>query len=468
MARGTWYRLDNIGKFYSSQAGRSLQTVFRYSAALRDPINPEVLQRALDRTLAQFPSFQVCLRSGLFWHYLEQSEQRVLVQEEHLPICSRLHTEHDSVLFRVTYFRNRITVEMSHMVSDGRGTLALLRALVREYVCERYAIVGVTSTYTGSDWDKSENSFDKYYEKDKAKTAPGTKIFRIPGPQDRSAPTFMELHVDAPTVLARARACGASLTSYLIAAIVRAIAELMPLRQRSKQIRVDIPVDLRQFYGSQTVRNFYGMTYVTYCPATRTATADEGKPVLDDMDDADEPVSLAYLANIVQQQLTSATSRERMAASMNGMIKLEKNPLLRVAPMHVKDLALVAAQYVTERSTTTTLSNVGRVMFDPRIAPYVQSVSMLTTPAGLNFTVCSCGDDLCIGISTIYRNLEVTKHLVRLLAEEGIEGTMDITGALVPETHAAPSRAAHNAAPSTRAERRAAKRKAKKSRKSRK
>ena len=31
MARRTWYRLDNIGKFYSSQAGRSSQTVFRYS-----------------------------------------------------------------------------------------------------------------------------------------------------------------------------------------------------------------------------------------------------------------------------------------------------------------------------------------------------------------------------------------------------------------------------------------------------
>ncbi|KAB7294740.1 alcohol acetyltransferase, partial [Bifidobacterium longum] len=57
MARRTWYRLDNIGKFYSSQAGRSSQTVFRYSAELADGIDPDILQHALDHAIAQFPSF---------------------------------------------------------------------------------------------------------------------------------------------------------------------------------------------------------------------------------------------------------------------------------------------------------------------------------------------------------------------------------------------------------------------------
>lgn len=74
MARRTWYRLDNIGKFYSSQAGRSSQTVFRYSADLADDIDPDILQHALDHAIAQFPSFNVHLLNGMFWHYLEQSD----------------------------------------------------------------------------------------------------------------------------------------------------------------------------------------------------------------------------------------------------------------------------------------------------------------------------------------------------------------------------------------------------------
>ncbi len=46
MARTPWYRLDNVGKYYSSQAGRAGQTVFRFAATFVDSISPEALQRA--------------------------------------------------------------------------------------------------------------------------------------------------------------------------------------------------------------------------------------------------------------------------------------------------------------------------------------------------------------------------------------------------------------------------------------
>lgn len=185
MARRTWYRLDNIGKFYSSQAGRSSQTVFRYSAELADGIDPDILQHALDHAIAQFPSFNVHLLNGMFWHYLEQSDGRPLVEPEHLPICSRLHYGPKSMLFRVSYFRNRVNLEVSHIISDGRGAINLFKSLLHAYIAERYDVPGVPSDYDGSDSDKAENSFDKYYEKDKAGAAPGTKIYRLAGPIDR-------------------------------------------------------------------------------------------------------------------------------------------------------------------------------------------------------------------------------------------------------------------------------------------
>lgn len=143
MARRTWYRLDNIGKFYSSQAGRSSQTVFRYSAELEDDIAPDILQHALDHAIAQFPSFNVHLLNGMFWHYLEQSDGRPLVEPEHLPICSRLHYGPKSMLFRVSYFRNRVNLEVSHIISDGRGAINLFKSLLHAYIAERYDVPGV-------------------------------------------------------------------------------------------------------------------------------------------------------------------------------------------------------------------------------------------------------------------------------------------------------------------------------------
>ncbi len=394
MARRTWYRLDNIGKFYSSQAGRSSQTVFRYSAELADGIDPDILQHALDHAIAQFPSFNVHLLNGMFWHYLEQSDGRPLVEPEHLPICSRLHYGPKSMLFRVSYFRNRVNLEVSHIISDGRGAINLFKSLLHAYIAERYDVPGVPSDYDGSDSDKAENSFDKYYEKDKAGAAPGTKIYRLAGPIDRAAPTFMEYHVSASKVLGAAHQCGVSLTSYLIAAILCAIRDVMPSRARNRAIRVDIPVDLRAFFRSETVRNFYGMTYVAYTPAEIEADEDSAKTSATSPDAAgdgqqsaartahgngmgglltDEP--LADIARHVQEQLGHATSRERVESHMNRMIALEKNPVLRLAPSPAKDWVLELARFIADRETTTTVSNLGRVTLDERLARHVRSVT---------------------------------------------------------------------------------------------
>ena len=66
MDAATRYRLDNVGTFYAAQAGSPVQTVFRFSAAMADAVDAAALQAALDDTVALFPSFNVCLRSGLF------------------------------------------------------------------------------------------------------------------------------------------------------------------------------------------------------------------------------------------------------------------------------------------------------------------------------------------------------------------------------------------------------------------
>ena len=181
MARDTWYRLDNVGKFYSSQAGSSAQTVFRYAATMQDDVDPAALQHALEKTAGVFPNFNVCLRSGMFWHYLEQSAQVPVVQQENLPICYGLHVHAKSVLFRVSYHAARINLEVSHIVSDGRGSLSFFKALLHAYIEERYGVEGVPAEYDGSDHQKSENSFDKYFERDKAAATRAPKVYRLKG-----------------------------------------------------------------------------------------------------------------------------------------------------------------------------------------------------------------------------------------------------------------------------------------------
>ena len=401
MARDTWYRLDNVGKFYSSQAESSAQTVFRYSATVADDVDEAALQRALDKAVEVFPGFNVCLRSGMFWHYLEQAADRPAVTQENLPICFGLHAHAKSVLFRVSYHRSRINLEVSHIISDGRGTLSFFKALIYAYVEERYGVQGVPLEYDGSDHQKSENSFNKYYERDKAAPTPTPKVYRIAGWRDAADPTYLEYHLPASQVLALARSHGVSLTALVIAAIMCSIRAEMPRRDRHRAIRIDVPVDLRQFFESATTKNFFGLAFVSYTPG-----------------DADEPVEA--VAAQVQTQLKEATLVESLKPRMNRMIALEKNPLLRLAPLFLKDIILDFASQLATRETTTTVSNLGRIVFDERIAPYVRDINILTSTNGISFLLSSFGDDLSVGISTVYANPDVIKNFCRYFSGEGI------------------------------------------------
>ena len=58
--------------------------------------------------------------------------------------------------------------------------------------------------------------------------------------------------------------------------------------------------------------------------------------------------------------------------------------------------------------------------------PYVRDINLLTSTTGLNFLLCSFGDDLSIGISTAYSNPDVVKNFVRYFSGCGIEGRINI------------------------------------------
>lgn len=406
MARDTWHRLDNVGKFYASQAGSPFQTVFRYSATMSEPVDPDALQSALERTIRDFPGFNVCLRSGMFWHYLEQSDDVPRAEEERLAICQSLHVHAKSVLFRTTYYRSRINLEVSHIVSDGRGSLDFFRALLYSYVEARYGAACERIAEHSTAQQKSENSFDKYFEKDKAGPSKTPRPYRLPKRVDALNPTYLEYHLPADRVVALSKSCGVSVTSCLIAAIVCAVRKEMPVQDRGRAIKLDVPVDLRGMFESSTMKNFFGLAFVSYVPGP-----------------ADEPFE--EVARSVQAQLKEGTRLESMKPRMNRMIALEKNIALRYAPLFVKDFVLDLADRVNSRSVTTTLSSIGKIDLDENARPYVENVNAMTSTSGLNFIACTCGNDLSVSISTVYTDMGVVQNFCRFFSEQGIEGRID-------------------------------------------
>ena len=58
-------------EYLSVVASRRYSNVFRLTAVMREAVDPALLQQALEQTLPYFAAFNVRLRHGLFWNYLE-------------------------------------------------------------------------------------------------------------------------------------------------------------------------------------------------------------------------------------------------------------------------------------------------------------------------------------------------------------------------------------------------------------
>ena len=89
--KARWRKLDNAAKLYSAASNKKDTRVFRFYCELKEKVDSDVLQEALNQTIETFPTFLMVLRKGLFWHYLEPCNLRPIVKEEYKEPCSRLY-----------------------------------------------------------------------------------------------------------------------------------------------------------------------------------------------------------------------------------------------------------------------------------------------------------------------------------------------------------------------------------------
>ena len=260
----TWYKLDNVGKFYASIKNTKIPKVFRYSAILVDDIDENILQEALNNTTEVFTNFNVNLKRGLFWYYLDETSKINKVLKENLPVCFKLYNNSDDFLYRVSYYKRKINFEVSHIISDGRGSVEFFKLLLTNYVNIKYNLNIDTSINNSSALEKTEDSFTKYYQKVK-KTKKEKQIPYIYNAKKYKNQTrFMECNINVKDVLKIAHQYNTTLTGILVSILIFSFKDELKLSDMGKYIKIDIPVDLRNYFKSSSSMNFFGLTTISY------------------------------------------------------------------------------------------------------------------------------------------------------------------------------------------------------------
>ncbi len=406
-----WTRLDNAAKLFPPTVKKSDTRVFRFYAELDHKIDTDILQEAANETTEEFPVFLSVLQRGLFWYYLESCGLKPIVTNETLPVCHEIYdSENPSLLFRISALENRINFEVFHALTDGTGALRFLKTLIYNYLLLRFPDEyrePPRETVDASISQRSDDSFRRYYDPKaikKARKIPGknSRAYNIAGESDSSD----RLHViegicSVAGVRALAKKYGATITVYLTALYMLAIRKEMPLSGLGKPVRINIPVDLRQYFPSETAKNFFGMISAEY---------DFGK----------NSGELSDIIETLKKTFKEELTPEKLSARMNKMAAFEHNAA-RIAPLPFKNFVLRRAVEIKEKYETSVISNIGKITMPEEMEHHIDLFGILISTTRKQLCVCSFKDKLQLGFTSGFVDTDIERNFFRLLTCSGIE-----------------------------------------------
>ena len=413
--RRDWYKLDLSAIVYPTLQRRDFSSVYRLSVVLKEEIQPDVLQRALNMTMPRFPTYKAAIRKGLFWRYLEPNNRPgPFVQEDVKNPCQPMHFKaNNRYLVRVYYFRNRISLEAHHSLGDGTGGMCVLQTLTATYL----RLLGHTEIQNGgfvldiNGEAEAEELEDAYMKYANAKVCPPRlqeKAYRVRG----TAEPFYTLNIidgimSVSEVMAVAKKYHATITEYLNAVLLYALLQKQKedVRVREKPVKIAMPVNLRRFFPSRTLRNFITMIYPGVDPRLGDYTFEE-------------------IVVQVHNYMKYYINEKLLRGDITTNAETQRNPFIRVVPLFIKDM-VVKTFYtkIQDRNSSAGLTNMGALKVPEGMIPYIERFDIyMGQPFSrrTNCAIISFQDTLTINFASSIVEADVERNFFRKLVQDGI------------------------------------------------
>lgn len=385
-----WYKLDNAAKIFPPTSTRRDTKVFRFACELYEEVEKDVLQQALDKTLEEYPFFLSSLKKGLFWYYLETSNVSPIVTEEQNVVCDKMDTD---LLFRVSYYKSRINLEVYHALTDGTGTLSFLKSLVANYLILQHKIKEPIIIDKISIHEKESDSFEKYYKKTNRIKIPKTKrAYNVKGNHYKeNRLKVIEGVVSTGGILKLSKKYGTTVTVYLTSILMKSIASTMSLKDKKRPVVVRVPVNLRKYFKSNTARNFFSTIAVSYL-------------FTEDND------SLEEIIQSVDKQFKTKLTKKNLDEQMNDLAFLENVFIIRLVPVFIKDIVLKYFHNASRREQTISLSNVGIVDMPIELQEYIKAFDVFCSTDTIQLCMCSYLDKMSLSFTSHLVDTEIQKN----------------------------------------------------------
>lgn len=401
-----WYPLDDAAKIYPLSMKRNQMNMFRLSSYLTQDVVPELLQLALTFTIKRFPTFATTIKTGFFWHYIDATKRRFNIeQEKGVPLAPINVSADGAQSFRVKYYNNRISVEFFHILTDGTGGIIFLKTLIAEYLRLTGVDIptgeGVLDIAASPSPEETENDFPKAETDDISKGLMDKAAVQMSGRLSAVKPCrVLHFEMDSEQLRQVAKSKNTTVTAYILS--VMFVAGRYSTDQTKGRVQIQVPINMRQYYESKTLRNFS-----MYCNI---------KMPLQEISGVED------ILPEVGRQLKEKASKSNMSRMINASVRLVR--ALRFVPLFVKrPFAVLVYGFLGDKVFSNTISNLGVIKLPPEMSPYVEKLDFLLGASVSNRAACAMltyNNVATLGITKMTADPSFENKLYELFLSDGI------------------------------------------------
>lgn len=404
-----WRRLDASAKLFPFISNKKLSSVFRISVVLKERIKPEILEKALNQVLVKHPSFKVMLRRGFFWYYFEQNTKDAKIEIENTYPCQYIEKRKTrGYPFRVSYYEKKINLEVFHSLTDANTATKFLKELTYEYIELKKNVSTEKRNLSNEFVDNVEDSYLKNYDKEKNKSTKLKKAYNIQGKRlPFGARGVLHFYMDLESVKKVSKVAGATITEYLTAVLAYSIYLEKHKKNKAKRpIIINIPVDMKKFYKSQTALNFFLFVTITV----------ELNP--------NKTYEFSDFLRIILSEFDKRLTHDKLENAMTSAVKTGSNIFTRITPMPLKKVITHMTYVYSRRNITTTLSNIGNIKVLDEYKKEIDTFLFIFAPDNIGNTKCSLvsyGDKIIFSFTSLLADCDIEKRFYQILKEKNIK-----------------------------------------------
>ena len=455
-----WYELDAFAKTYSSIISEGRTTCFRLSALFSENIDLEILQNVVISFDKKYPFYNSELKKGIFWNYLQQKKTHFMIEEEKTYPCTDIQKDNP---LRIIYFNNKLSIEIAHFLTDGKGAALFFQDLIEEYLEKKYFWENLEKDKTDSLIDKAEkkkeveiekinkiinfgkkinknekdfenkksekNFFEKtreilgndnglknpqkneyvdLYEKYMRKVSKETTIksaFHLPMKiLEKGQYHITTGEIDVESLKEESKKYGTTIGKYLLSVYFKILLDRYS--QAKNPIVIGVPVDLRKIFEETTYRNFF-------INITPSVDASLGAYSLSEI--------ITYLDNYFALKITKKEFYKSIYKAMNPM----QNIIIKSVPYLIKRMFFpFIFDYYGERGYTTGFSNLGIFKVNKKYEKYLKGFRFLPPPSKrckIKMGVVSDCKKIYVNFGNLTANYDIERDFFVYLRKRGIK-----------------------------------------------